>query len=81
MVSHSTITLRSEIKERLSLLKGTMSWDDFLDDVADRYPADAVVAEMERRLAELRERRVEGVPWAKVKAEGKASRRDRKQGR
>ena len=72
--SYSTITLRSEIKDRLSLLKGNRSWDAFLEEVAASYPADEVIAEMERRLADLREGRVEGIPWRTVKARRRRSR-------
>ncbi|MBI4393326.1 MAG: hypothetical protein HY556_05955 [Euryarchaeota archaeon] len=73
--SHTTITLASSLRDRLALLKGDMSWDEFLADVAERYPSDAAIAEMERRLSDLRERRVATVPWSKVKAKGKRSRK------
>ncbi|HLE97011.1 MAG TPA: addiction module protein [Candidatus Thermoplasmatota archaeon] len=67
---YSTITLRSEVKDRLALLKGSRSWDDFLTDVAGHVPPDAAIEEMERRLGELRSGKVKGVPWTEVKAGG-----------
>lgn len=72
---YSTITVRSEIKDRLALLKGARSWDDFMADVAESMPADEAISEMERRLAELRERKVQGVPWSAVKAKRAKARR------
>lgn len=68
---HTTITLRSDLKDRLAFLKGKRSWDEFFAEVAERYPADAVIAEMEKRLVELRERKVRGVPWEAVKAKAR----------
>lgn len=68
MPEFSTITLRAEIKDRLALVKGGKSWDAFFAEVADQLPVDDAIAEMESRLAELRERKVQGVPWSAVKA-------------
>ncbi|MHB8587077.1 MAG: hypothetical protein ACYDDF_14705 [Thermoplasmatota archaeon] len=72
---HSTITLRSEIKDRLALLKGRKSWDDFLTAVADQLPVDEAIAEMESRLADLRHGKVKGVPWRAIKAKRAKARR------
>lgn len=72
---YSTITLRSEIKDRLALLKRDKSWDEFMAEVADQLPVDDTIAEMERRLAELRQRKVQGVPWRAIKAKRATARR------
>lgn len=68
MPEYSTITLRAEVKDRLALVKGAKSWDAFFTEVADHLPVDEAIAEMEARLAELRERKVQVVPWSAVKA-------------
>lgn len=74
---YSTITLRSEIKDRLALVKGSRSWDEFMAAVADQLPVDEAIAEMEKRLAELRERKVQGVPWSDIKAKRAKARGNR----
>lgn len=63
----STITLRADTKQRLALLKGSRSWDDFLSEVADEYPAEEQIVQMERRLHELKSRRTSKVPWKQIK--------------
>lgn len=66
-VVHSTITVRADLKDRLSILKGERSWDEFLAEVAADYPAEEAIKELERRLADLRSGRVKGVPRSSVK--------------
>ncbi len=69
MSAYSTITVRQEVKDRLALLKGSRSWDDFLTEVAESLPSDGAIAEMERRLKELRTGRVQAIPWSEAKRE------------
>ena len=69
MAAYSTITVRAEVKDRLALLKGDRSWDEFLADVADSLPPDDAIAEMKRRLHELRTGKVKAIPWRDVKRE------------
>jgi hypothetical protein len=56
-VDRSTISVRSDLRERLALLKSGKSWDDFLSEIADQLPVDDAIIELERRLADLRRRR------------------------
>gem|GEM_PF-4521144 len=49
----TTITVRAEVKERLAQAKGSKSWDDFLEEVADEY-LDQAIALAEERLAALK---------------------------
>jgi predicted CopG family antitoxin len=49
----TTITVRTEVKERLAQAKGNKSWDDFLKEVADEY-LDQAIALAEERLAALK---------------------------
>lgn len=67
MPRHSTITLRADLKERLSLVKGRKSWDEFVEEVLDDYPTEEAIKELEGRLEELRSGRVKAIPWATVK--------------
>ena len=75
MPEYSTITLRAEIKDRLALVKGSKSWDAFFSEVADKLPVDDAIAEMEKRLTDLRARKIHGVPWSTVKAKRAKARR------
>lgn len=72
MPAYSTITLRAELKERLTLLKGRRSWDEFLGEIADDYPSEELIAELERRLDDIRSGRVRAIPWEEVKAKSRA---------
>lgn len=79
MAVHSTITLRTDLKETLALLKGSRSWDVFLADMLDKYPSERTLREIERRLEEIRTGKVQVIPWEEVKAD--MARRRRKRGR
>lgn len=62
----TTITLSTEVKDRLAQAKGARSWDEFLREVADRY-VDEAIALAERRLAELRARKARALTLADVR--------------
>lgn len=74
-MAHSTITVRAEIKDLLSLLKGGKTWDDFLEEVAEHYPKQTAIEVLQRRLNELRSGKVRGTPWPEVKAKRRRGQR------
>lgn len=65
----TTITLGTNTKHRLELLKGDATWDEFLAKIADIYPPDDVLEELSRRLAEIEEGRTKTIAWSKLREE------------
>ena len=74
-MAHSTITVREEIKDLLSLLKGGKTWDEFLQEIADHYPRQSAIEVLQKRLNDLRSGQVRGVPWNDVKAKRRRNQR------
>lgn len=71
-MGHSTITVRAEIKDLLSLLKGGKTWDEFLEEIAENYPKETAIEVLQGRLNDLRSGRVRGRSWNEVKAKRRA---------
>ena len=74
-MAHSTITVRTEVKDLLSLLKGGKTWDEFLEEIANTYPKKEAIEVLQERLNALRSGKVRAIPWAAVKAKRRPSRR------
>lgn len=72
---NTTITVRTEVKDLLSLLKGGKTWDEFLEEVAETYPRKTAIDVLQRRLDELRSGRVRGTAWEDVKSKRRARQR------
>jgi hypothetical protein len=70
-MGHTTITVKSEIKDLLSLLKGGKTWDEFLEEIADHYPKQAAIEVLQARLNDLRTGSVRGTQWPVVKAKSR----------
>lgn len=71
-MSNTTITVKAEVKEFLSLLKGGKTWDEFLEEVAENYPRKTAIEVLQRRLDELRSGKVRGTTWEDVKSKRRA---------
>lgn len=71
---YSTITILIKTKERLALVKGSRSWEDFLEDVVQRYPVDDFIKDLQARIDDVLHDRVKTVPWADVKRKARAKR-------
>lgn len=67
-MAQTTNTVRPEVRDLLSLLKGGKTWDEFLTEVAEQYPRKTAIEVLQRRLEELRSGKVRGNPWQDVKA-------------
>src|ERR1051325_1637831 len=63
----TTITLSTEVKDKLAQAKGGRSWDEFLGEVAEGY-LDEAIALAQRRLDDLRAHKARSLSLADVRA-------------
>lgn len=73
-MAHSTITVRADVKDLLSLLKGGKTWDEFLEEIAENYPRKQAIQVLQERLDALRSGKVAGLPWSEVKGKSRKGR-------